>query len=247
LHTLVPRTGLQLPAHLPYAKWLNIGKQLCLVTDSSAWCLGDWLVYGKKSYPGRYRDVIEQTSLDYQTLRNYAWIAKRVPLARRRADLSFGHHAEVAALPAAEQDFWLRKAAEHAWPRNQLRREIRHSLKERNEPDPEAGDDGPPSEADRRSRPASQNRIELTPTPEQMAAWTEAASRSGVDVAEWAVAQLDQVASQHRRPHTELVPVVSPDVLATALSDPRVPGLRLDLCGARSGQAGLPCPAGGTS
>jgi phage tail sheath gpL-like len=34
----------------------------------------------------------------------------------RRDSLSFGHHAEVGALAQAEQDFWLRKAAEPSWP-----------------------------------------------------------------------------------------------------------------------------------
>lgn len=49
----------------------------------------------------------------------------------RRDTLSFGHHAEAAALPGPEQDFWLRKAADQDWSRNHLRREIPPSLKER--------------------------------------------------------------------------------------------------------------------
>lgn len=75
--------------------------------------------------------AVEQTALVYQTLRNYAWVARRFPVSRRRDSLSFGHHAETAALPEPEQDFWLRKAAEQHWSRNQLRREIRASLRER--------------------------------------------------------------------------------------------------------------------
>ena len=71
----------------------------------AAWCLGDWLVFGEQAYAGRYRQAIERTSLDYQTLGNYAWVAKRFSLSRRRDELSFGHHSEVAALPEPEQDF----------------------------------------------------------------------------------------------------------------------------------------------
>jgi hypothetical protein len=41
---------------------------------------------------------------------NYAWVARRFAMSRRRDTLSFGHHAEVAALPEPEQDFWLREA-----------------------------------------------------------------------------------------------------------------------------------------
>jgi hypothetical protein len=128
---IVPRKGLLLPRQLPFQAWLSIGSQLSAVANSSAWCLGDWLAYGETAYNGRYRDAIEHTSLDYQTLRNYAWVARSFELSRRRDTLSFGHHAEVAALPEVEQDFWLRKAEELDWSRNQLRREVRASLKER--------------------------------------------------------------------------------------------------------------------
>jgi hypothetical protein len=123
--------GLQLPKGLPFERWLGIGRQLSAVSSSVAWCLGDWLVFGEKAYAGRYRRAIERTSLDYQTLRNYAWVARRFAMSRRRDTLSFGHHAEVAALAEAEQDFWLRKAEEHRWPVKRLRQEVGASLAER--------------------------------------------------------------------------------------------------------------------
>jgi hypothetical protein len=118
---VVPSVGLRLPRQLPFESWLRIGSHLSAVANSSAWCLGDWLIYGEAAYEGRYRKAIEQTSLDYQTLRNYAWVARSFPMARRRDALSFGHHAEIAALPEAEQDYWLRKAEELSWSRNKLR------------------------------------------------------------------------------------------------------------------------------
>ena len=128
---VLPRTGLVFPRRLPFQAWLGIGAQLAAVATSSAWCLGDWLAYGKAAYGGRYRDAIEWTGLDYQTLRNYAWVAGRFELSRRRDTLSFGHHAEVAALSPPEQDFWLRKAEEFHWSTMRLRREVRASLAER--------------------------------------------------------------------------------------------------------------------
>jgi hypothetical protein len=101
-------------------------------------------VFGEQAYAGRYRQAIKRTSLDYQTLRNYAWVARRFAMSRRRDTLSFGHHAEVAALPEPEQDFWLRKAEEHRWPVKHLRRQVRVSLAERSaEPYDRAG--SPPS------------------------------------------------------------------------------------------------------
>ncbi|MCM2387662.1 LmbU family transcriptional regulator [Streptomyces albipurpureus] len=127
----VTRTGLLLPKRIAFAKWVGIGNYLSNVISASTWCLGDWLVYGEASFNGRYRDAIELTSLDYQTLRNHAWVARRFPISRRRDALSFTHHAEVASLSEPEQDFWLRNAEEYGWSAKRLRREVKASLQER--------------------------------------------------------------------------------------------------------------------
>ena len=100
-------------------------------TDSASWWVADWLAYGESQFKDRYDEAIRRTSLSYQTLRNYAWVARRFDLSRRRDTLSFGHHAEVAALEPPEQAYWLRKAEEHGWSRNQLRAEVRASRRER--------------------------------------------------------------------------------------------------------------------
>ncbi|MCM2390486.1 LmbU family transcriptional regulator [Streptomyces albipurpureus] len=127
----VTRRGLLLPDRMAFEKWVGIGGYLSNVMSGSSWCLGDWLVYGEAKFSGRYRDAIELTSLDYQTLRNHAWVARRFPVSRRRDTLSFTHHAEVGALAEHEQDFWLLKAEEHMWSAKRLRREVRASLLER--------------------------------------------------------------------------------------------------------------------
>lgn len=89
-------------------------------------------MYGEDAFNGRaVRGAVELTPLDYQTLRNYTWIARRFPMPRRRETLSFSHHAEVAALPGPERDFWLRKAEEYGWPVKRLRRDLKASLRER--------------------------------------------------------------------------------------------------------------------
>jgi hypothetical protein len=52
-------------------------------------------------------------------------------MSRRRDTLSFGHHAELAALVEAEQHDWLRKPKNTAGrPVKQLRRLVRASLAE---------------------------------------------------------------------------------------------------------------------
>jgi hypothetical protein len=129
----VTRSGITFPPSLPQRAWETLGVQLSEVSNSSAWWLADWLVYGETAYSGRYREAVERTGLDYQTLRNYAWVARRFDQERRHDNLSLAHHAEVARLTPPEQDYWLRKAERGEWSRNRLRKEVRASLVERRE------------------------------------------------------------------------------------------------------------------
>ncbi|WP_307867851.1 LmbU family transcriptional regulator [Umezawaea beigongshangensis] len=122
---LISRLGLHFPAALTYHSWERAGVHLSRILESSAWCLGDWLVCGQQNYADRYVRAIESAGLDYQTLRNYAWVARRFSIERRRELLSFQHHAEVASLDTAEQDEWLDRAEEQRWSRNELRRRLR--------------------------------------------------------------------------------------------------------------------------
>lgn len=216
----MPRVGMRFPRQLPYDKWLGIGLQLAAVSTSSAWCLGDWLIHGEDAYSGRYRDAIEHTALDYQTLRNYAWVARRFSLSRRRDTLSFAHHAEVAGLPEHEQDFWLRKAEELSWSRNRMRQEVRGSLAERATADGDSeaaraslgesqpgdtrdgggtGDDAAsPSTGTAPSfQPAAVGaRIQVRLSPEQLESCQTAAGRLGRSIEEWAAFALDRVARE---------------------------------------------------
>jgi hypothetical protein len=113
------------PRSVDLKAWQRIGEQLLAALDSSNWWLADWLAYGETAFRDRYREMIRASSLSYQTLRNYVWVARRYELSRRRDNLSFGHHAEVATLVCCEQEYWLRKAEEFGWSRNRLRAEVR--------------------------------------------------------------------------------------------------------------------------
>jgi len=110
---------------MPFADWQRIGRQIAIISDASGWWLGDWLVFGEVRYADRYRRAIAETALDYQTLRNYAWVARKFTLPRRRARLSLQHHAEVAALSHVEQDVWLERAETLGWSKTELRRQLR--------------------------------------------------------------------------------------------------------------------------
>jgi hypothetical protein len=168
------RVGLVLNDGLAFGRWRQIGKQLSTITDSSAWWLGDWLVFGERQYSDRYRQAVAETSLDYQTLRNYAWVARNVPLSRRRDSLSFQHHAEVAALGPDEQRDWLARAEQDHWSRNELRMRLRRA---------------------RREAPEANILVRLAVEPERQERWREAAERAQTTVEDWMTGVLDRAAT----------------------------------------------------
>ena len=170
------RTGLRLTEGLPYDVWERIGLQVGVLVDSSAWWIGDWLLYGQRTYGDRYETAAAATGFSYQTLRNYAWVASRFPMSRRRDSLSFGHHAEIAALGEEEQEAWLRRAALRRWSRNELRRNVR-----------EARDAGS-------SLPGGPVSIALRVEDPRYERWQAAADAEGRVLLEWMTATLDEAA-----------------------------------------------------
>ncbi|GGX41775.1 LmbU family transcriptional regulator [Streptomyces noursei] len=176
---LTTQVGLHIPPELGFDDWERAGRQLAGVVDSSSWWLGDWLVYGKDNYADRYQRGIRAAGLKYQTLRNYAWVSRRFELTRRRARLTFQHHAEVASLTFDQQERWLDRAEGKKWTTKQLRKAIR-----------DAGD-GDTSEEE---RPMLTRRLAVPGGRVQW--WRKAAEQSGVDFNKWVLVTLDQAAEQ---------------------------------------------------
>lgn len=150
-----------------------------MLANSSAWWLGDWLIYGRENFPDRYKTAMRKTALDYQTLRNYAWVAGRFPLSRRRDMLSFQHHATVAALPDADQDLWLDRATYNHWSKAQLRAQLKAASIE-------AGD------RDRGSAAA----LQLKVTNNSLDRWEAAARKQQLNLIDWIVTVMDGAAKQ---------------------------------------------------
>jgi hypothetical protein len=170
------RVGLSFPDDLRYEEWEDAGTRLVRIADSAAWCLGDWLILGENKFNERYRRAADNVGLEYQTLRNYAWVARKFQLPRRRPALSFQHHAEVASMDVEAQDRWLSLAEENSWSRNQFRRQIR--------------------ELACRSEAAEAPVARLTVAQEHLNRWREAAARSSQSVDSWLVSTLNSAADQ---------------------------------------------------
>ena len=179
------RNGLWLPAQLTIEDWSEIGMQIATIGDSSAWWLGDWLVYGKKKYPDRYKQAISATALDYQTLRNYAWVCRQFPVPRRRPTLSFQHHAELASLtPTCKTNGSTRQrhSAGHSTP---------------------SAASSTPGAVGRRKRKDGHLTLKLPATHIQQERWRLAATATGADIEKWIVMTLDDAAETQEPKNAE--------------------------------------------
>ena len=168
------RVAMGLPADLPFDRWCSIGQRISTLTDASTWWVADWAAFGEDRYGEKYRDAVAITGLGNQTLRNYAWVARRFDVSRRRDGLSFAHHAEVAALPEAEQEAWLDRAEVEDWSRNELRAELKRPRSLQAESDRE--------------------RLRLDVSSDRAERWRKAADARGLELPAWLIRTADRAA-----------------------------------------------------
>lgn len=148
----IDEVSMTLPAtieELPMERWEALGRLLGSFDRRSRWYLGDWFnagedLYGEEAAQGtddvhsRYDLTARVTGLEPDTLRNISSICRRVSRERRRQEVGFWTHAEVAPLEPDEQTEWLQKAIDNGWGRTALRQAIRDA---KNPPADDEADD----------------------------------------------------------------------------------------------------------
>lgn len=117
----VTPTALVLPPDIPFEQYMSMAAMFSELHRRTAWYIGDLLNYGEKMYGEKYAQAEAVTGLNKQTLMNYASVCSQIPRSRRREDLNFSIHAEVAYLEPAEQKKWLEQSAKNGWTREDLR------------------------------------------------------------------------------------------------------------------------------
>lgn len=120
-------TGLTIKHQPTFEEWQECGEQLHYIESSIQWWIGDWLNYGEQRWGEMYTQALNETDYAERTLHNLKYVTSKVDSSRRREDLSFSHHSEVAALPPAEQDEWLDKAKKDHLSTRQLRDAIKRN------------------------------------------------------------------------------------------------------------------------
>jgi hypothetical protein len=94
---------------------------------ASTWWVGDLIEFGEHRFGEKYSQVLDATGYAKQTLQGMSYVSRQIAPSRRRKDLSFALHREVAPLPPAEQDEWLDRCENDNLTREQLRAQIRAS------------------------------------------------------------------------------------------------------------------------
>lgn len=131
---------------LDMREWVTCGRRLGALGRGIAWWIGDWLRYGNARYGEKYSRAARLTGYDAQSLMNMAYVASRFDVSRRREQLSWSHHAEVAALDSSTQDRWLDLAQEQNLSVHSLRLELRSARRAESATEEDPGSITGPSE-----------------------------------------------------------------------------------------------------
>ena len=106
---------------LDLEEWIRIGEFIRLTNQASQWWWGDWLNMGEDKFGEKASQALEITRWDEETLRQYAWVCRKVPAATRVTGVPFTHYRELAKLPEKEQKKWAEQVVDQQLSRRQLK------------------------------------------------------------------------------------------------------------------------------
>jgi hypothetical protein len=136
----VKRNGLVIDEGLNQEQWIDgvikpLSNLIQTMEESARWWWGDALAYGEQNF-GNIAEMSDRTGLSYDSMKACKYVSQRIDLSRRRPELSWSHHAEIAMAinePDA-RDQWLDKASKEGMSKSQLRKAIRLSKAEYADP-----------------------------------------------------------------------------------------------------------------
>lgn len=127
---VLTETSYTLPEGLNIGQWLKVGETLQRMERSVMWWLGDWWRYGVRAYG----DMATQASRDhvkditghaYDTVRRASQVAAAFEIGRRRPDVPFAYHQEVAPLPSDDAESLLDEVEQTGMRRADLREKVK--------------------------------------------------------------------------------------------------------------------------
>jgi hypothetical protein len=107
---VVTRTGIEISDDATLEDVLGKLEEVVAVETAIHWAYGDLLAYGEDRQWGTFYDRAQQiTGKSYQTLANYAWVARSIHFSLRGEKLSYGHYKLIAKFPPKEQTRWINR------------------------------------------------------------------------------------------------------------------------------------------
>jgi len=92
--------------------------------------LGDAINFASQRWRrGRYKDFLQESGYAYSRLKVFSWVAQRIPAERRRPELSYSFHEEVARFNPEHQARFLETAVRNQWSTKEFRKYIQLSGK----------------------------------------------------------------------------------------------------------------------
>ena len=116
----VSKVGLTFNEEMTFEEWEGIGLQLQLMHGSVGFWIADWYLFGERKY-GEAKAMAASLDMDYGTFRDYLWVARTIELSRRRDNVSFTSHKEIASAPKDKQDDLLDKADKENLSKTEVR------------------------------------------------------------------------------------------------------------------------------
>jgi hypothetical protein len=116
--------GIIIERDLTFNEYQDMAQKLEWMESGVQWWLGDCANYGEDHYHEDYVQAFQETRA-IQTVYNYAYVARKFDISRRREALTFSHHAECAGLEPEIADEFLYQAEFHGWSIRELRDAIK--------------------------------------------------------------------------------------------------------------------------
>lgn len=128
--------GMETDGDPSFAEWERAGAFLQQADAAVQWWVGDWLLYGESKWGEAYTQAVEATGLRPETLKACQWVASKFNKVRRRTNLQFSHHRDVAALDPADADRLLDQAESEGLSTRELRAKVKELKAATTEPEP---------------------------------------------------------------------------------------------------------------
>lgn len=115
-------TCLKIKQGLKYEDWEQIGSILKTIEGAVQFWIGDWYMYGEYAFGEKASQALEKW--EEETIRKFIWVSGRISSVRRRTNLSYSIHEQVAGLEMDQQEHFLDRAEKEKLSVRELRTEI---------------------------------------------------------------------------------------------------------------------------